>query len=106
MSKLTVENFRAGATRLAGEVIETLYQRRQFTVRVLEAERGVEYLPLSSGKPREQRWNYVERVLERFNECGSMHPADYTDITKHSSYVLAIVKRMREPRGASTYGGV
>jgi hypothetical protein len=104
MSKITVDSFRSGAAALAGELIETLHQRRQFTVRVLPNGKGLEYTPRSTGKPREQRWTYVERVLDRFNETGSLHPADYTELTQHSSYVLAIVKRIRTPRATSLPG--
>jgi hypothetical protein len=105
MSRITVDGFRRGAAALAGEVIETLHQRRQFTVRVLPHGRGLEYTPRSTGTPREQRWTYVERVLDRFNETGSFHPADYTELTQHSSYVLAILKRIRETNTASPTGG-
>jgi hypothetical protein len=94
-SRITVEAFRRGAADLSDDVIETLYQRREFTVRVLPDDRGLEYTPRSTGKRREQRWTYIERVLERFNETGSLHAGDYADLTKHASYVLAIVKRIR-----------
>lgn len=57
-------------------------------------EGGLEYIPESTGIARPDTWQRIEKVLDRFNETGSLKPGDYHDITHHSSYVLATLKHL------------
>lgn len=92
---ISITEFRRRAAALDGQRLETDRRRRGFIVRV--TERGLEYTPESSGKPRPDGWGGVERVLDRYNETHSVRSADYHDITHHSSYLMAILRRLASP---------
>lgn len=89
---ISLEQFRRAIQQLDGQRIETQHRRQGFVVRIFEE--GPEYIPESSGEPRPDTWNSIQRVLERFNATGSVSPKDYHDLTYHSSYILAILNRL------------
>src|SRR5262249_51191190 len=89
MQPVTLEQLRAFADELDGRTLVTRFRDRRFSLRV--APEGLEYTPEFSGMPRMQQWRWIERILARFNETQSLHPADYKDITVNASYILSIL---------------
>lgn len=77
---------------LDGQRLETSRRRLGFTVRV--TGNGLEYTPESSGKPRPDTWQSIERVLDRYNETRSLELSEYHDITHNSSYVMTVLRRL------------
>ena len=80
------------ARRLRGTRLQTGARGRGFAVHL--SEEGPAYVPESSGEPRDDTWDRISKVLDRFNESGSTSPGDYQDITHHASYVLAMLKEL------------
>lgn len=91
MKKIDLENFRSFANTLDGQSFVTLHRKAPFNVHLLPL--GLQYTPVSSGKPRIQEWKYIDQVISRFGETGSFHPRDYHDITMNASYVLTVIKK-------------
>jgi hypothetical protein len=89
---ISISEFRRRVASLDGERLETEQRRRGFTVRVTES--GLEYTPESSGKPRPDSWSRIERFLDRYNEIRSTRTAEYHEVTHHSSYLMAILRRL------------
>jgi hypothetical protein len=89
---ITISEFRRRVVELDGQRLETGPQKCGFTVSV--TEKGLRYTPESSGTPRPDSWNRIERVLNHYNETHSTTRGDYTDITRNGSYVLAILQRL------------
>lgn len=97
---ISFSEFRDALSNLHGQRFTTLRKGVGFTLRLFEE--GPEYTPDSSGAPRDDTWTSIARVIERFNDTGSFRPADYTDLTHHSSYVLTLLKTVltRGPESA------
>jgi hypothetical protein len=89
---ISITEFRRRVAELDGQRLETGRRKRGFTVRVTES--GLEYTPESSGKARPDSWSGVERFLDRYNEMRSSTTAAYHDVTHHSSYLMAILRRL------------
>jgi hypothetical protein len=87
---IPIDDFLSFVRTLEGEVIPTLAGRAQFTVRVVD--NGLEFTPRSTEQPRGHTRAYVQRVLDRFRETGSMSTADY-QFTVNASYQLALIDR-------------
>jgi len=69
--------------------LETLARKRPFTVEVHGGD--LEYIPLSTLKPRSHERRVIEKTCDRFNKTQSFRPKDYKDITANASYTLAII---------------
>lgn len=89
---ISISEFRERVAELDGQRLETGRQKRGFIVHV--TERGLEYTPESSGKARPDSWSRIERVLDRYNQTQASQTSEYHDITHHSSYIMAILRRL------------
>lgn len=78
------------AVRLDGQRLETGAKGRGFRLHL--GEEGPVYVPESSGEPRGDTWDRISTVLDRFNKTGSVRPGDYQDVTRHASYVMAVIQ--------------
>jgi hypothetical protein len=92
---ISLPEFRRRVAAFDGQRLETGPRRLGFTVRV--NEKGLEYTPESSGKPRTQSWQSIERVLDRYNETHSLELRQYHDITRHSSYLITLLRLLSFP---------
>lgn len=90
MKHLVLSDVKQAASSLEGRTLETHHRRRQFHLKV-EPE-GLFYTPESSGKGRLQEWKYIQRVLDRFNETGSLSPSEYKDMSMNASYLLTVIR--------------
>jgi len=50
------------------------------------------FTPTSSGLGRSDGRKAAERFLARFNETGSLRPADYADVTRNASYFVGLLR--------------
>ena len=50
------------------------------------------FTPASSGLGRSDGRKAAERFLVRFNETGSLRPADYADVTRNASYFVGLMR--------------
>jgi hypothetical protein len=53
------------------------------------------FTPASSGLGRSDGRKAAERFLARFNETGSLRPADYADVTRNASYFVGLLREHR-----------
>ncbi len=95
MSKVSVNQIKQKAESVKGQRLETLHRNAGFRVVAVESN-GILYEPEISGMARIQPWNYIERMVERFNENGSLSPGDYSDIpTRNASYLLTLISMIK-----------
>jgi hypothetical protein len=87
--KIKYDDFRSFINTINGQSFHTLYRKVAFDVHVDQS--GLKYTPASSGKPRIQKWKFIERVVLRYEETGSIQPSDYQDITANASYLLTLI---------------
>jgi hypothetical protein len=55
---------------------------------------------ISTGRILTDKKESIQRVINRFEETGSYKTSDYTDITRMSSYTLALVRLFVEEIGS------
>jgi hypothetical protein len=96
MAYVHLHDLKAYARSLAGQTLETMTQRKQFTVDV--SATGFTFTPASTAKPRTRSDRKVQRVLERYHEQRSLRPMDYQDMTVNASYILTILQRYLDAR--------
>lgn len=105
MKKIDADDFIAFCKNFEGQTIPTLGKRAKFTVAV--TEEGLVFTPLS--KPRQHTKAYVEKVLSRYAQDGSMSASDYR-FTVNASYMLPLValyvERKKNQRSTSTVAQV
>ncbi|HLM69655.1 MAG TPA: hypothetical protein VK358_19085 [Longimicrobium sp.] len=87
---IPIDEFLSFVRTLEGEVIQTLAGRARFTVRIVD--NGLEFTPVSTEQPRAHTRAYVQRVLDRFRETGSLSTTDY-QFTVNASYQLTLIDR-------------
>lgn len=87
---LTVNKLMRFVADLKGKRIQTAGGRAFF--RVHQTPDGVCYTVESSGKPRKQKMERIEKILARYNETKSFKPSVYADLTRHSSYAVGLIK--------------
>lgn len=92
-------SFRRDLQSLDGQRLETESHRRGFTVHAKPT--GVDFIPESSGMPRQESWRSIEKVLHRFGETGSLRPITYHDITHNSSYFVTVLRRINSNKEPS-----
>jgi hypothetical protein len=51
------------------------------------------FTPTSTGLGRSDGRKAAERFLARYNETGSLRPADYGDVTRNASYFIGLIRR-------------
>ena len=90
MDQVTLDALKTFGAGLDGKTLVTRFRKRRFSLSV--SDRGFEYTPEHSGKPRPHEWKWIERILKRYNQTRSLHPADYKGITVNASYLLTIIR--------------
>lgn len=86
---MTYEELVALARRCEGKTLETVTGKK-FTVGVyLDCPF---FTPASSGRGQSDGRKAAERFLARYNEIGSLHPADYADVTRNASYFVGLIR--------------
>lgn len=91
IGEIALSELRAYAESIDGTTLETRSRHRKFTFTVNQS--GFCYTPLSSQKPRLQSNNYIQKVLNQYNQDRSLSPSHYTNITVNASYLLSIIDR-------------
>jgi hypothetical protein len=87
---LTYEELLALARSLEGQTLETA-TGKAFTVGIyLDCPF---FTPQSSGFGQSDGRKAAERFLARYNESGSLRPADYKDVTRNASYFIGMLLR-------------
>ncbi len=97
---ITREGLRAFASSLSHTTLETSIRHRRFFFYL--NDHGFHYLPESSGIYRIQGYQYIDKVIERYNEIRSLNTKDYTDITRNASYLLVLIERYRDALSRAT----
>jgi hypothetical protein len=87
---LTYEELLALARRLEGETLETVTGKRFNVGTYLDCPF---FTPQSSGFGQSDGRKAAERFLARYNESGSLRPADYKDVTRNASYFIGMLLR-------------
>jgi Predicted restriction endonuclease len=75
---------------LQDQDVHTLAHGNPFRVQV--TEKGLVYIPLSTGLPRHHKYKWLKRVCEEFSKTNSFKAGDYHHLSMHASYVLAVIK--------------
>ena len=70
---------------------DTRIEGKPFTMRVIPS--GLEFTP-GSGGARSVSWAHVDEVLAQYNVTGSLHPRDYTDLSRNASYILTLLDHL------------
>ncbi len=76
---------------LEGQPLKTGVKKREFYVRL--TEKGFEYIPKSTNKPRLQPIKFIEQFLDHFHKTESFQVKNYTDISRNASYLLVLIER-------------
>jgi hypothetical protein len=90
MQRIQVSELKRFARTLEARTLETLAQKRKFTVQVRSA--ALIFTPLSTGKPRPVNDDQAEQFLELFAERGSFEPMAYHREARNASYLLALIR--------------
>lgn len=85
---MTYDELLALVMRLQGKPLETVTGRR-FTVGVYRD--CPFFTPASSGYGQTDGRKAAERFLDRYNRIGSLHPGDYSDLTRNASYYVGLL---------------
>ena len=72
-----------------GQELTTLKQHKPFTVRY--TANGLLFTPGSTAKPRQQSFDELDHLLEKFAASGSLRPVDYQTSTRNASYLLTLI---------------
>ncbi|MBD1828916.1 hypothetical protein NDI43_20615 [Microcoleus vaginatus GB2-A3] len=89
MKRINTKDFQSFVRSLEGQTIETRAQKKQFTAKVTEG--GLEYTPLSTGKPRLHNDKTLNNIFDEFAQSQSFKCKDYIEITRNISYTLALI---------------
>jgi len=77
------------ARRAQGATLETVTGRK-FTVGI--SRDSLFFTPASSGWGQTDGRKAHERFVERYNEIGSLRPADYARVTRNASYLIGLLQ--------------
>ena len=96
---LSYESLLELARRSEGKVLKTA-TGKEFTVGIyMDAPF---FTPASSGLGQADGRPAMRRFVERYNETGSLRPADYADVTRNASYFIGLLleeeERSNRPR--------
>ena len=78
------------ARQYAGQQLETV-SGTKFTVGVYRD--CPVFVPESTGLGRSDGRKAAERFLSRYNDTGSLHPGDYSDVTRNASYFIGLISK-------------
>ena len=85
---MTYDELLALARRFEGNTLKTVTGKR-FTVGVyLDCPFST---PASSGRGQSDGRAAAERFVARYNEIGSLHPGDYSGVTRNASYYIGLL---------------
>jgi hypothetical protein len=84
-----LQTFRRAVRSVDGKRLVTTVQKRAFRVHVRES--GLSFTPESYRLPRLESWTRVDAFLRRHCATQSQYPKDYLDVTRNSSYLLALL---------------
>jgi hypothetical protein len=79
------------ARELEGYDVSTLAHGSPFRVHV--TEKGLVYIPLSTGRPRRHDHKWLKRVCDEFSRTNSFKAGHYHHCSKNASYALAVIQR-------------
>ena len=79
------------ARELEDKDVSTLAQGKPFRVQV--TDKGLVYIPLSTGIPRRHDHKWLKRVCDEFSKTNSYKAGHYQHLSKNASYALAVIKR-------------
>jgi hypothetical protein len=96
MGSIDKQDFIEFVKTLEGQVLQTLKQKKNFTVCVTDV--ALEYTPQSTMKVRRHRAKPMERIFCKFNETGSYKTADYKGLTTCASYTLKLIAVYLAPK--------
>ena len=88
MATLTCERLLELARAAEGHTLETVTGRR-FTVGI--SGEGLFFTPESSGWGQSDGRKAHERFVARYNEIGSLRPADYGKVSRNASYLIGLL---------------
>jgi len=91
MARISTDSFLRFCESLDGQELSTLARHRKFKVRVVDD--GLEFTPHISKKPRHHSRQYVDGVLDHFEQSGSFMVTQYSGYTANASYMLALIDR-------------
>jgi len=89
--KIDYDLLKSFVKTLEGHSLKTGVKKREFYVRL--TEKGFEYTPKSTDKPRFQAIRAIERFLDRFHKTKSFQVKDYIDISRNASYSLVLIEK-------------
>jgi len=89
MPPLTHDRLLQLARRAEGVTLHTV-TGRPFTVGI--AREGLFFTPASSGWGQTDGRKAHERFVDRYNEVGSLRPADYSRVTRNASYLIGLLQ--------------
>jgi len=89
--KIDYDSLKSFVKTLEGQSLKTSVKKREFYVRL--TEKGFEYTPKSTNKPRLQPTKFIERFLDHFYKTESFQVKNYTDISRNASYLLVLIER-------------
>jgi hypothetical protein len=90
MSRIPTDGFLNFCKSVEGQVIFTLAQKAEFTFRVVDD--GLEFTPLASKTLHKHTRQYVDGVLDLFEESGRSYiTTHYNKYTVNASHMLALI---------------
>jgi hypothetical protein len=89
MTAMTYEEMLTLVRHLADRPLRTI-TGLEFTVSIYRD--SPVFIPSSSGLGRSDGRKAAERFLARYNETGSLRPADYADVTRNASYFVGLFR--------------
>jgi hypothetical protein len=99
MNRIPTPEFIKWCRTLSGDGIVTRAGRSTFTL-LVEGD-TLEFIPVSTKKPRRHSRKYVDVVLDHFAESGSFVTTHYRALTANSTYMLTLIDLyQKEKKGA------
>ena len=87
--EMTYDDLLALVRRHDGKTLETITGKR-FRVGIYRD--CAFFSPESSGYGQSDGRAAAERFLARYNATGSLHPGDYSKVTRNASYYIALIR--------------
>jgi len=87
--QMTYDDLVALARRFEGQPLETV-TGKSFTVGIARTGE-IFFTPTSSGWGQSDGRKAAERFVERYNQTGSLRPRDYSDVSRHASYLIGLL---------------
>jgi hypothetical protein len=94
---LTYGRLLALARAAEGQTLETV-TGRQFRVGI--SGEGLFFTPASSGWGQSDGRKAHERFVARYNDTGSLRPADYAKVSRNASYLIGLLTWAEDREGS------